>query len=73
MIDNEKFPEDKRTFQTRLEFIRDMFSDLHPQWEIMKKCIEHKLDRSLMIYVDELEKSVRNLEDKDPIKVIRNA
>jgi hypothetical protein len=70
MID--KFPEENRTFETRLIFIGDMFADLFSQTDIMAHCIEHKLGRSFLAYVDELKYSTLNLTGKDPLRVLKN-
>ena len=63
--------EDKRSFETRLLFIRDIFSDLHSQDEIMAKCIQHKLDVSYENYVHELKNRTTVLSFADPIKILK--
>lgn len=68
----DKFPEAQRTFETRLEFIKELFTNLFPQCDIMAHCIEHKLDRSYLAYVEELQKSMLNLTGEDPLKVLKN-
>lgn len=70
MRDN-RFPLEQRNFETRLLFINEIFSNLFSQEDIMAHCIEHKLDRSYIKYVKELEKSALNLEKADPLKVLR--
>ena len=70
MTDN-KFPINERTFETRLMFINEIFSNLFSQEDIMAHCIVHKLDRSYLSYVKELEQSARNLEKADPIKILK--
>lgn len=69
---SDKFPEANRTFETRLLFISDIFSDLFSQSDIMAHCIEHKLGRSFLTYVDELKYSTLSLTGKDPLKVLKN-
>jgi len=66
-----KFPESQRTFETRLLFIREIFSDLHSPEEIMAQCITHKLDRSYLRYVQSLDKSMANLTMAEPLKILR--
>lgn len=68
----DKFPEEQRTFETRLLFIKGIFTDLHPQCEIMAKCIEHKLDRSYEQYFRAINKDIYNLQNADSINLLKN-
>ena len=61
---------DNRTFETRLLFIKNLFSDLFPRDKIMTSCIQFKLDTSYKEYLKEIHKSYYELLEKDPIKVL---
>ena len=67
-----KFDEDKRTFETRLQFIHDIFTHPHTKDQIMARCIQHKLDKSFEAYVKEIHKSLWALYGKDPIMLLKN-
>lgn len=67
----EKFDPEKRTFETRLIFIKEIFLNKHSKSEIMAQCIQHKLGRSFEEYVNTLSKSAWKLKNKDPMKVLR--
>lgn len=67
----EKFPEDKRTFETRVTFIRDLFSSKYTETQIMANCVQYKLDKSLQAYIKEIHKSLWQLEDEDPIAILK--
>lgn len=66
-----KFDESERTFETRLLFLKSIYEDKHDNIDIMKKCIEHKLNRSLDFYLKELTNSYNNLGAENSIKVLR--
>ena len=53
MVKNTKFPEDERTFETRLKFIKEIFTNRYEPYQIMAHCIQHKLDKSYETYVKE--------------------
>jgi len=67
----DKFPEEQRTFETRLLYIKELFSNLYPKSQIMTSCIEHKLGRSFEQYEQDLKGSVTKLSTEDPIKVLK--
>lgn len=67
----DKFPEELRTFETRLLFIKELFDHLFPQVDIMAHCVVHKLDRSYLLYKEELRQSELNLTGKDPLSVLK--
>lgn len=67
----DKFPEEARTFETRVLFIRELFTNLFSQQDIMAHCILHKLDRSYLLYCKELENSILNLTGEDPLRVLK--
>ena len=58
MVKNTKFPEEERTFETRLKFIKELFTNKHEDYQIMANCIQHKLDRSYDAYLKEIHKSM---------------
>ena len=66
-----KFDEASRTFETRLLFIKELFTNKYSQSDIMAHCIQHKLDESLKQYVKELEKHMWNLDGKDPMDILK--
>ena len=41
-----KFDRSQRTFETRVSFIRDIFTNKYEPLEIMAHCIQYKLDKS---------------------------
>lgn len=67
----EKFPEEQRTFETRVKFIRDLFSSKYTENQIMANCVQYKLDKSLQAYIKEIHKSLWQLEGEDPIMILR--
>ena len=67
----DKFPEEKRNFETRVKFIKELFSNKFENYQIMAHCIEHKLDRSYESYIKDIHKCSWQLENKDPIDVLK--
>lgn len=67
-----KFDRDSRTFETRVSFIRDIFTNKYEPIEIMAHCIKYKLDKSYEVYLGDILKSVWNLNGKDPIKILKS-
>lgn len=68
---NGKFPEELRTFETRVQFIRDIFVSKYTRDEIMTRCVQHKLGRSFEAYMDAVNKSVWTLEGEDPMRILK--
>ena len=66
-----KFNRNQRTFETRVSFIRDIFTNKYEPIEIMAHCIQYKLDKSYETYFKDVLKSVWNLNGKDPIKILK--
>lgn len=66
-----KFNREDRTFETRIAFIRDIFSNKYKPIEIMAHCIQYKLDKSYEVYLKDILKSVWNLNGQDPIKILK--
>lgn len=71
MAENTKFPESERTFETRLKFIKELFSHKFESYQIMAHCIQHKLDKSYEAYLKEIHKSEWLLGNEDPIAVLK--
>jgi len=71
MAENTKFPENDRTFETRVKFIKELFSHKFENYQIMAHCIQHKLDRSYDAYLKEIHKSEWLLGNEDPIAVLK--
>jgi hypothetical protein len=67
-----KFDRNSRTFETRITFIRDIFSNKYEPIEIMAHCIQYKLDKSYEIYFKDIMKSVWNLNGRDPMKILKS-
>ena len=66
-----KFDRDLRTFETRVTFIRDIFSNKYTPTEIMAHCIQYKLDKSYESYLTDILKSVWTLDGQDPMKILK--
>ena len=66
-----KFDRDSRTFETRVSFIRDIFTSKHEPIEIMAHCIQYKLGKSYETYLKDVLKSVWNLDGEDPMKILK--
>ena len=66
-----KFDRNLRTFETRVSFIRDIFSNKYAPIEIMVHCIQYKLDKSYEIYLEDILKSIWNLNGQDPMKILK--
>jgi hypothetical protein len=66
-----KFDRNSRTFETRVTFIRDIFSNKHTTTEIMAHSIQYKLDKSYEIYLADVLQSVWNLNGQDPMKILK--
>lgn len=65
-----KFPKEQRTFETRLLFINEIFSDLHSRSEIMAKCINYKLGKNLEQYMEDLRIGALEISHINPLTVI---
>jgi hypothetical protein len=64
-------PEESRTFETRVKFIDEIFSNLYTRDQIMASCITYKLDKSFEAYIKDIHKSLWKLSGKDPIAILR--
>ena len=53
MVDKKRPPEESRTFETRVKFIDEIFSNLYTRDQIMASCITYKLDKSFDAYIKE--------------------
>ena len=64
-------PESERTFESRLKFIDEIFSNTYTQDQIMASCIQYKLNKSFEAYIKDIHKSLWKLSGKDPMAVLR--
>ena len=64
-------PEEDRTFETRLIFIKDIFLNKYPNEQIMANCINYKLNMSYESYSRELENDIKLLVGENPIRVLK--
>jgi hypothetical protein len=71
MAENKRPPEDSRTFETRVKFIDELFSNTYSQDQIMASCIAYKLDKSFEIYLKDIHRSLWKLSGKDPMAILR--
>lgn len=60
-----------RTFESRLQFIAAIFSNKYEPYQIMASCIQHKLDKSYEVYLEEIHKSLWTLYGKDPMMLLK--
>jgi len=71
-MENKIIPlEESRTFETRVKFIDEIFSNLYTRDQIMASCITYKLDKSFEAYIKDIHKSLWKLSGKDPIAILR--
>jgi hypothetical protein len=68
---NKRPPESERTFESRLKFIDEIFSNTYNQDQIMASCIQYKLNKSFESYIKDIHKSLWKLSGKDPMAVLR--
>lgn len=66
-----KFKVEFRTFETRLTFIKDIFSNPYTPEQIMASSIQYKLDKSFENYIKEIHRVVWQLHGEDPIKLLK--
>lgn len=67
----DKFPEELRDFETRLLFIKELFTHKFDNIDIMASCVTYKLNKSYLSYSKELDKSILNLTGEDPLKILK--
>ena len=60
-----------RTFESRLQFSADIFSNKYESYQIMASCIKYKLDQSYEAYIKDVHQSLWNLYGKDPMAVLK--
>lgn len=71
-MENKKRPnEASRTFETRVKFIDEIFSNTYTRDQIMASCITYKLNKSFETYIKDIHKSLWKLSGKDPMAVLR--
>lgn len=66
-----KFPEELRSFETRLLFIRELFTNTYERHQIMASCINYKLGKSYEAYLKDIHKNLWNLHGKDPLEILK--
>lgn len=66
-----KFPEEYKTFETRLLFIRELFTNTYERHQIMASCINYKLGKSYEMYLKDIHRSLWNLNGKDPMAILK--
>lgn len=66
-----KFDRKQRTFETRVTFIRDIFTSKYDNIDIMASSVRYKLDKSFDNYLAELEDSKWTIYEEDPAKVLK--
>ena len=66
-----KFDRDQRTFETRVSFIRDIFTNKYQPRDILAHSIQYKLDKSYEVYFKDMLTSIWNLNGQDPIKILK--
>lgn len=66
-----KFPEEAKTFETRLLFIRELFTNTYERHQIMASCINYKLGKSYEMYLKDIHRSLWNLNGKDPMAILK--
>lgn len=64
-------PESERTFESRLKFIDEIFSNTYSSDQIMASCIQYKLNKSFEVYIKDIHKSLWKLSGKDPMAILR--
>lgn len=64
-------PESERTFESRLKFINEIFSNTYSSDQIMASCIQYKLNKSFEAYIKDIHKSLWKLSGKDPMAILR--
>lgn len=66
-----KFPEEQRTFETRVKFIRDIFSSKYTPDQIMASCVNYRLDMNLKKLIKDIHKQLWKLSDEDPMDILK--
>ena len=59
---------ENRTFETRLEFIANIFSHPLSKTEILASSVQFKLNKTYEIYLEEVNRSLSILASHDPTK-----
>ena len=71
MESNKRPDEASRTFETRVKFIDEIFSNTYTQDQIMASCISYKLNKSFEAYIKDIHKSLWLLNGKNPISILK--
>ena len=67
----QRLPEESRTFETRVKFINEIFSETFSKDQIMASCINYKLGKTFEVYIKDIHKSLWKLRDKDPMAILK--
>ena len=66
---------EKKTFESRLKFIREVFENKQSQDEILTSCIQFKLGKSYENYLEDVNNSLNTIRStaipKNPISVLK--
>lgn len=68
----QKFDEANRTFETRLNFILELFTNKLSNDEILASSIQYKLGVSYLQYFEDIRQSLLKLESKETLAVMKN-
>ena len=66
-----KFKEEKRTFETRVTFIRDIFTNKYEPIDVLSSSVKYKLGKSYEQYMEELNKHIWQLAGKDVLSILK--
>ena len=69
----QNLPEDQRSFESRLLFIRDLFENKYPALDILASSIQYKLGISLDQYREDLHMSALCLQYSNAMRVLNKA
>ena len=64
-------PEHTRTFETRVKFIDEIFSNTFTGNQILASCINYKLDKSFEVYIKDIHKSLWKIQQNDPMAMLK--
>lgn len=70
MVDSSKEKE-LRTFETRLQFIKKVFSDKYDETTMLKSCIQYKLNISFEQYMEDVNRSMAILQQRNAMPTMK--
>lgn len=71
MIDKNDPGKGNRTFETRLEFIKEIFSHTFTKQEILASSVQFKLNKTYEQYIEDVNRSLAYLRNREAEKVIK--